>query len=247
MRKKKQQLTAEEQLSNERERQLKDLEECVRFVPVPTYRFNTGDVVRYGAMKTAVVEEVLHDGKAYLLLCSHQKLSSTEIKTANAEDLCYRLANWLSVRPIPNETNNTVFAQKEWDNFSTRYQGCVESIIHKAMFFGIDMNPSYQRDFVWNMNEKTKLLDSIFHYIDIGQFALLRLNNPTSHLYEIIDGKQRLNAILDFYENKFPYNGKYFNELSLSDQNAFLNFNIAFCIIDENTVDRNKILEYINR
>lgn len=40
-------------------------------------------------------------------------------------------------------------------------------------------------------------------------------------LYEIIDGKQRLTALLEFNEDRFQYNGYYFSELSNADKNKF--------------------------
>ena len=50
------------------------------------------------------------------------------------------------------------------------------------------------------------LLDSIFKNIDIGKFVLIHLSDSEwverGFGYEILDGKQRLSALIEFYENK---------------------------------------------
>jgi uncharacterized protein with ParB-like and HNH nuclease domain len=72
---------------------------------------------------------------------------------------------------------------------------------------------------VWELEDKVALIDSIFNNVDIGKFAFIHLNYGEKYTYEILDGKQRMRAILDYYENRFQYKGKYFNELSCREQN----------------------------
>ena len=45
---------------------------------------------------------------------------------------------------------------------------------------------------------------------------------------EIIDGKQRLSTLVEFYENRFQYEGKYFTDLGFEDRHQFTSFNIVF-------------------
>lgn len=40
-------------------------------------------------------------------------------------------------------------------------------------------------------------------------------------MYEVVDGKQRLMTLCAFYENRFPYRGCFYNELSAEDKNWF--------------------------
>jgi hypothetical protein len=118
----------------------------------------------------------------------------------------------------------------------------ISALLGRYYHFGTDMNPDYQRDYVWSEEDKVALIDSIFHGIDIGKFAYA--DNPVSdhYLYEIIDGKQRLRTIIDFYENRFPYKGKYFNDLCYRDQNHFENY--AVSVADVRNVDRNTVMKY---
>lgn len=77
----------------------------------------------------------------------------------------------------------------------------------------------------WNQKDKELLLDSIFKNIDIGKFVLIHISDEEWHKrglgYEILDGKQRLNTLIEFYENRIAYNGKCFNDLSGMDKRTF--------------------------
>ena len=93
------------------------------------------------------------------------------------------------------------------------------------------------------LEDKQKLIDSIFKNIDIGKFAFIHKPfNSNEPLYEILDGKQRINALCEFYENRFPYKGKYFNDLSARDRNHFCNYGVDVAEIAQ--ADKATILKY---
>lgn len=95
----------------------------------------------------------------------------------------------------------------------------IESLLfkHLSEFGGIDFMPPYQREYVWTDSDKEQLLDSIFMGSDIGKFTVRVLDDvewfERQLSYEIIDGKQRLMTLLNFYLNRFPYKGFYFDVL----------------------------------
>ncbi|WP_238987004.1 DUF262 domain-containing protein [Lyngbya aestuarii] len=85
------------------------------------------------------------------------------------------------------------------------------------------VNRKYQRKLIWSVPEKEKLIGSILKGYPIP--LILLAERPQVHgsgKYEIIDGMQRLNAICDFIENGFSFQGKYFdlNEFSYAKQLA---------------------------
>lgn len=57
----------------------------------------------------------------------------------------------------------------------------------------------------------------------------------------IIDGKQRLSTLIDFFLGKISYKGIYFHELSIRDRQNFLMLQTSYCELPENT-SRLKIL-----
>jgi hypothetical protein len=72
--------------------------------------------------------------------------------------------------------------------------------------FGEDklyVNRRYQRKLVWTLEEKQRLIESILKKYPIPAILIAeRENDPGS--YEIIDGLQRLHAIVSFIETAFP-------------------------------------------
>ena len=74
----------------------------------------------------------------------------------------------------------------------------------------IHVNRRYQRKLVWTLIEKQKLIESIMKKYPIPVLLAERDSEPES--YEIIDGLQRLQAILSFVETSFPTSdGKFFH------------------------------------
>jgi hypothetical protein len=68
----------------------------------------------------------------------------------------------------------------------------------------IDLKPDFQRGEVWSNSKKKLLVDSIFREWHIPPIHVVLLSNGKS---EVLDGQQRLTAIRDFVENKFPIDG----------------------------------------
>jgi hypothetical protein len=60
----------------------------------------------------------------------------------------------------------------------------------------LELNPSYQRDVVWQTGRAQTLLDSVLRGIPLPSIILHKRHH--SNTYEIVDGKQRLTAILRF-------------------------------------------------
>lgn len=73
------------------------------------------------------------------------------------------------------------------------------------------VNRRYQRKLVWTLEEKQKLIDSVLKKYPVPAILIAETKGQES-TFEIIDGLQRLHAILSFIENAFPtLEGKYFN------------------------------------
>jgi uncharacterized protein with ParB-like and HNH nuclease domain len=73
----------------------------------------------------------------------------------------------------------------------------------------LQVNRRYQRKFVWTIEEKISLVESIIREYPIPQFIFAELREENR--YEIIDGVQRLNAIFSLIENGFMVDGAYFD------------------------------------
>ncbi|MBI8085262.1 DUF262 domain-containing protein [Pseudomonas aeruginosa] len=85
------------------------------------------------------------------------------------------------------------------------------------------VNRRYQRKLVWTLEEKQRFIDSIISCFPVPIILLAEQKTGLAHGdFEIIDGMQRLNAIMSFIENEYPVDGKYFDLNSMATTKAML-------------------------
>ena len=171
----------------------------------PSRMFSKGDRVYWGAKNEDIVDEVFDEGRFY----------------GFKKGLYYKVIPWISVFPVG--CNSGVNIAKKDDVKMTFHGAMISSLLYKAYYTKLDMNPFYQRDYVWELEDKVNLIDSIFNNIDIGKFSFIEEDFE----YEVLDGKQRLTALMDFYEDRFRYKGKLFSELSYKDKSHFENYKVT--------------------
>jgi len=75
-------------------------------------------------------------------------------------------------------------------------------LLDKDLF---EVDRTYQREEVWSRDMAQYLIDTILRRYDIGKIYV----QVREGKYFIIDGQQRLKAIWDFADNKFPLSDKY--------------------------------------
>lgn len=97
----------------------------------------------------------------------------------------------------------------------------------------------------------------MYNWIEIGKIVfryrswsqLSQEMKETGHGYnwECIDGKQRINTILEFIQGKFAdLSGNYWNDLSSVAQSHILNYDrVAFAKLEENTTDADVIRVFL--
>lgn len=66
------------------------------------------------------------------------------------------------------------------------------------------VNRRYQRKLVWTLEEKQAFIDSLSKNYSVPLFLFATKEKDGNVQYEIIDGMQRLNAIMSFIEDEFP-------------------------------------------
>ena len=202
-------------------RELAEARERASRTGTPTYYFQVGNRVQYGAWPEATISKVLDDGKVYLV-----HAESTNRKGEKAEKDIYQC--WTSIRPL--EHKDTQFSNND-DIRLIFSNSTIESLLFSSITFGINFSPDYQREYVWEDSDCEALLESVFMGADIGRFVLRKCSDEEwreHHMtYEIIDGKQRLMTLLNYYENRFPYKGAFYNDLSPRDRRKFNNHSIS--------------------
>jgi len=233
--------TLEEQAKQQKEFELKQLVERLHLIPKPTYKFNVGDRVEIGNLKDVYVFDVINDGKIY-------EIDYTSIENNYGNPITHthqkRYVLWFNIRKYQDCQDKPLV--RNTDIKLNYFQTGMGDIFGKAYHFGINFEPEYQREFVWDLEDKVSLIDSIFNNVDIGKFTFLHYDDQrwteTGFGYEVVDGKQRLRAILDFYEDRFTYKGKLFSELSHRDRNHFKNYPVMEAELHNLT--REQVLRY---
>lgn len=90
---------------------------------------------------------------------------------------------------------------------------------HNEGILKLDMDPAFQRGYVWSEQQKIDYIE----YVMKGGFSGrdIYFNCPTwnnfknkedSNVLTIIDGKQRLNAVLSFLHNEIKVYGEYYKD-----------------------------------
>ena len=152
----------------------------------------------------------------------------------------------------------------------TESNRCVEFTLDdgtKTCFEAVNWNPYvivdgekkfYQRDFCWTLDDKRALIDSIYNNIECGKVVLRKhsceqmldnYNNGdrTYGWYDVVDGKQRLNTLIEFVTDKFSDSyGNYYSDLSGEAQHKFLhNQLITYCEMDEDCTDKDVLRTFL--
>lgn len=128
--------------------------------------------------------------------------------------------------------------------------------MHKAKL--LDLDPPYQRRSVWNKSFKQFFIDTILrNYPCPPIFANMEISATGATIYHVIDGKQRLLAILDFLEDKFPVStepysrgtpaGQYFSQLDIETQKKVYGYFLPFEFFTDVDEEVTQIFDRFNR
>lgn len=216
-------------LQNERERFILYSREDKFPTPPPSRVYKVGDRVEMGSIDWVHVLEVLEDGQVYKLLRINSEYPYGKY---SGESFKITYQRWTELLPYrePDERSAPPRLEEDEDIQFQYSQRHLNGLLWTYYSSGIDLEPEYQRGNVWTPEQKYNLIDSIFKNIDIGKFTVIRrsFKERLTHYYEMLDGKQRITALLDFYESRFKYQGKYFHELCARDQGHFENYSINY-------------------
>lgn len=117
--------------------------------------------------------------------------------------------------------------------------------LHYVQDYGLDVNPDFQRGNVWTVTQKARFVE---HALRGGQSGRdIYLNCPEwNDLVEtrscvLVDGKQRLDAVLGFLDNEFPvFSGAYFRDFT--DRLSLTGFTFNWHVNDLQT--REEVLQW---
>jgi hypothetical protein len=93
----------------------------------------------------------------------------------------------------------------------------------------IDLNPSYQRNFIWSPDNQQELIDTILKEYPLPNFFFY---HKTDGSYEMVDGQQRTKTIYRFIKGEIT-SSRVFNKIDFHkvDQDKFLRYRIPVVVI----------------
>lgn len=77
-------------------------------------------------------------------------------------------------------------------------QDTIQDIISKKRSNSLNLEPGFQRQSVWTLRDRKKLIDSIIRGYPLPAIFLYKRQDGGRLVYDVIDGKQRLESILMF-------------------------------------------------
>lgn len=122
---------------------------------------------------------------------------------------------------MKNSANLFTIFSKDNDNFEDRVINTDEELITKlqsgeynlvidqaryplnslsSIFESYDLHPDYQRNKVWDIGRKSKLIESLIINVPIPPIFLYEIDYNS---FEVMDGLQRISTIIDFFNDKF--------------------------------------------
>lgn len=95
------------------------------------------------------------------------------------------------------------------------------------------MDPVYQRDFVWTKEQKQLYIKNLFEgnasiKPTFVEYSETLEDGTRKRVAEVLDGKQRIKALIDFYNNEFSVEGLYYKDLHYRDQFFFERLNVVY-------------------
>ena len=95
------------------------------------------------------------------------------------------------------------------------------------------MDPVYQRDFVWTKEQKQLYIKNLFEDKAFVRPTFIEYSETLEdgtrkRVTEVLDGKQRIKALIDFYNNEFDVDGLYYKDLHCVDQSFFERLDVVY-------------------
>lgn len=109
----------------------------------------------------------------------------------------------------------------------TNIEWTIEYLMQLIDSKSINLQPSYQRNFIWSTKDQKLLIESIHKGYPLPNFFILKENEK----YEMVDGQQRAITIHKFINNEFAdLHKKYYKEYGT---NSFMDYKLNIVLLED--------------
>lgn len=124
--------------------------------------------------------------------------------------------------------------QMNFSNASVPVTSVLNSI-NTVSFGGLDLQPSYQRGYVWRDDFKDKLIYSIIKFYPTGNISIRVLKEPNAKgaKSEVVDGQQRLTTIRDFVTNNYVIKSEWSKKIIEVIKNYYETAGVSDATVDK--------------
>lgn len=227
-------LTTEEKMQAAYQSKLRTRDNTLLDCPPPSRQVRVGEEVLAGGLINCKVEGLYDEGRFVVL--SHLSRSSRDNKDAPLvrEFTCMAWTEVIKKRdawaqPLAREP--------------AMFGGYSNADVSSLMFMysnGLNHNAEYQRGYAWTEADQQRYLESAFQGRELGRFIFVRKGYP--QLDEVLDGKQRLNCLWQFYTSRIGYQGVFWHELHPADRLKFSNRSVQWATLPGNRYSRADLL-----
>ena len=135
----------------------------------------------------------------------------------------------ISKEKRPDSDGKPYFAKlKEHSIFDdlhiTEITSDINGMLHEFAAGSYEFNPVYQRKLVWTTEKKQAFIKKlIIGDIDLCPTLIMPPFKKGRPEFEVLDGKQRMMAVIQFIQGQFPVEGFYYKNLSSGDVSRLMN------------------------
>ena len=101
-------------------------------------------------------------------------------------------------------------------------QPSIDTLIGEINRGVLNLNPPWQRKRVWSESKQRQLINSVLLNLPLPSFILFKLPNTAGR--EVVDGKQRLSALYDYYTGRIK-----FPKIKLADDISLGSYSLREC------------------
>ena len=115
-----------------------------------------------------------------------------------------------------------------WMEKSCQYNTTVGHLLYLREE-GVLRIPDFQRPLGWSKNQNIQFIESLVSDLPIGVYVLHESQDLNEYI--VLDGQQRMSAIIDFVDGKFSVFGFTYPDCSIQDKRKFLHINFPHYLL----------------
>ena len=107
----------------------------------------------------------------------------------------------------------------------------------------LNIRPKYQREFVYKDKQRDEVINTVKHGFPLNVMYWCKNDDGT---FEVLDGQQRTISICEYVSGVFSFEGRYFNNLTDTEQEQILNYELMVYICEVNDKEKLDWFKIIN-